>query len=327
MQKAQKESMRHVILFILACMGLASCNSFQARPDPYPSSYDTLNHALLITFCGKTETVIGCSLDAEESTDAKTFRVHSPYQGEIQIYGCGIDRKILTEEPGNVDFQLPNLLSLGKRGNCILDIQYNFRVQDNFPRGLRGRIFIDRRGPGQSASIISDHYKNTSVGVAAIKIREGFESTIQEIHVKTSRPTARGFYQIMGCGAGIKQREFAGDGFDFDLSEVIQLPSKKSDCFLFGWAVDGQGLNDTLSLGLTVFTRDDIKIGAHAYIEKKRVCFVADQYVSLIVYGNQISSKLKGCFKLTDSSLISFYTVQGRALHGSLEGGDVQWKD
>lgn len=320
--------MKRLFLSVLIMVvGLVSCNSFQARPDPFPSPVDTLNHSLLISFCGKTETVIGCALETSESTEEKVFRVHSPTKGELQIYGCGIDQKFLIEKSGTSDFKFPNLISLGVRRNCILDFQYNYRLSDNWPRGLRGRVYLDRRGPGQSESRISDHYKNSFDGVAAIKIREGFEATIQEIHVRTSRPSQRGFYQIMGCGSGIRQREFQGEGFDFDLSELTSLPSKKSDCFLFGWAVDGQGLNDTFSMGLTVFGREEVKVGAHAYIEKKRMCFVADKYVSLVVYGEQTSFKLEDCFKLTDERIISFYTIQGRALHGDLESGEVQWKD
>lgn len=320
--------MKRLLLSVIVVLGSASsCNSFQARPDPYPSTSDTLNHSLLISFCGKTETVVGCALESSESTEEKEFRVHSPWKGELQVYGCGIDKKFLIEKPGPFNFKLPNLISLGVRGNCLLDFQYNFRMPDSFPRGIRGRVYIDRLGPGQSAARVSDHYKNSFQGVAAIKIREGFESTIQEIHVQTSKPTSRGFFQIMGCGNGIRQMEFFGEGFDFDLSELVSIPSHKSDCFLFGWAVDGQGLNDTFSMGLTVFGREDVKLGAHAYIDKKRMCFVADKYVSLVVYGDQVSFKLEDCFKLTEHRLISFYSIQGRVLHGDLESGEVQWKD
>lgn len=316
-------------LIFLFPLLLAACNSFQSRPDPFPAPFDTLNHTLLTEFCGKSETVIGCQLDSEELTDDKFVRIHAPMKGDIQIYGCGIDKKILAEKQGVIDFKLGPVLPVGKRGNCILDFQFNFRVSDNFPRAIRSRIFIDRRGPGQSSPpSFTDQYGHSFQGTAAIKIREGFEGTFQPIRIKTSRTTERGVYEFIGCGGGIKPKEFSGDGFEFDLSELITAPSKKGDCFLFGWAVDGAGLDDSFSMGLTVFGRDDTKLGAHAWVEKKKVCFFADETVSLVVYGDEVSFKLEDCFKAQDEKVfISFYTIQGRALHGSFESGGVVWKD
>jgi hypothetical protein len=276
-------------------------------------------------FCGKIETVIGCSFGSDESTEGQ-FRIYSPAKGEIGIYGCGVDTKLLVEKSGPTDFVLPNLVAIGKRGNCVLDVEFNFRLQDSFPRAIRGRVFVDRRGPGQTSSEISG-LNRTDIGTSAYKIRQGFESTIQTIRVRTSKPTLKGYFQIYGCGAGIKLREFSGEGFEFDLSELVKTPTEKSDCFLFGWAVDGSGLNDTFSIGLTVFSKDDIQVGAHAYLNNKKVCFVADKYVSLISYGNQVSFKLEDCFNLTEETLISFYTIKGRVRHGVLEDGEFKWKD
>jgi hypothetical protein len=318
--------MKKLIAFLSFC--LVSCKDVEVRRDPYPASFDTLNHALLIEFRGSLESTVGCSLDSTVSTEAEPYKVYAPFKGELFVHGCGVDQKFVLDKPGPFSFKLPNIIPVGRPGFCILDIQYNFRVENAQFRTIRGRVYAERRGEGEGASEIYGRFDRKAIGTSTVKIREGFEGTIQTMKIRTSKPTPRGYAQLFGCNAGFKQKEFQGQEIEFDLSDLVQKPSSKSECFLFGFAVGEDGLNDTFSLGLTVFSKDDVRVGAHAFIEKNKVCFIADKYVSLVTYGEQWSNKLEGCFKRTSENVISFYSSQGRGLHGVIGGSEgVQWKD
>jgi hypothetical protein len=310
-----------------------SCNTVVVRQDPYPPPTETNDYSLLSRFCNKTATLIGCSI--EYDTDlSKALTVYAPYKGDLTLYGCGIDEKIFISSSGKFHVELPDYFFTRPNTSCILDLLFTWRLPEKWKqtiptRSLRGRIFVERGDLGAKQATISYQGVN-HLGIAPIRVREGFESLVlPQITIKTTEPTSRGYFSLFGCGSGIKELGFNGNEISIDVAKLVTPPARPGDCFLFGFAIGMEGLNNFFSVPLNVYATSTVKVGASATIDakKNKICYEADQYVSLVAYGSQISNDLKGCFDKTQETIISFYTVQGRATHLELKNGVFQWTE
>jgi hypothetical protein len=319
------------LLVLLISILLLSCKPV-VRPDPYPPSIETNDYNLLTQFCGQTGTTIGCSLEFDNNLPSNEIVVYTPYIGDISFYGCGIDEKQTVSTSGRYSHELPHYFFSRPDRNCILDILYTWRLPDQWKqtiptRAMRGRVYLTRGEPNSKHAQL-EYHGNTFEGIASLKLRQGFEASGSHLlRLKLTQPTDRGYFSMMGCGSGIKEQAFKGDELTVNIAQLITPPSKVGDCFLFGFAVGVGGLDNFFSLGMNIFDKSTVRVGARAYLDKKKVCYESDSYVSLVAYGGQISNSTKDCFKRTEETLISFYTVQGRAAYLQLKGDTFVWME
>ena len=318
-----------IVFFLVSFM---ACKNIELRPDPYKSPLETNDHALLMQYCDQFGTTIACQVP-QDSGIPEPLTIHAPVGGTAEIIGCGIRDKRVIENTGPNAFIISDLPDLQDEGTgCVLDVFYAWHVPQKWRarvpvKGLHGKIFLNRVSRLSTPASVTYNLGPSSSGALAIKVRDGAQNGHwNSLKITVTQESAGGFYRLSGCNQGITKREFSGASVNVPLSQLIPDPVTFADCLYFGFALDKKGLVDQFSVGVSIVSNEAEPLAVTAQIKGTKLCYEAEKFVSIVTYGGQVSNASKGCFELTAGTVISFYTVQGRAKHGLLEiGGGVTW--
>lgn len=320
-----KKSAQWGVIATLAIM--VGCHGGTIRKDVFPSPMDTKDHALLIEACGQKKQVVPCSLGFDEEFAHSPIRAFVPASGNLMVYGCGIDSEIMVTSQQSFFFTIPEPIKVGVPGACVVDFTFTPKLPDHWKskeviRDLRGRLYFERREKGSAPAGLRAG-SDIGIGMVSIKVREGQVLGNESLVVTLTRASA-GTFQISGCGRKVTGG-FNGNQIEVLLSDLLGgIAPTVGECFLFGWAVGGDGLDETLSVALTVFRKDAQALAGLAWIDKGKTCFEADKAVSFVTLGEQRTNDTKGCFKGT-TGVLTFVTAQGRALYGIVSAGGIEW--
>lgn len=295
---------------------------------------DTGNHQLLVSFCDQLGRVVGCSLGSEEEITGKPVHVFTPATGTLMVKGCGVDAEVEVRTLADSGFKFTGEpIPFGQPGGCWMDLVMVYRLPENWKSGgveiqnLRGRIFLERRAAGSQAAALTIAGRAGSGLIPFITRADEMllagapESTVQiDLGEEDS-----GQYRLGGCGLELRG-SFTGRTLRLDLAELWPggIPLKGS-CLIFGWAVGSAGLDRSLSLGVTVFRKDDTALAGSAWLEKGKVCYEAQPYVSFVTWGEKRSNELKGCFEMKGEGILTMVTAAGRAAYAHVTTGGVEW--
>jgi len=320
----------------------------KVRYDAAPSPVDHNQHTVLMEIdCGDGVSragygQVGCSFGGQV---AGSVTIHTPLPGSIAMISraCGIDQTDFhNDKGGSFRYDLSGIFPEGP-SSCIIDVFVSWqlppKLTSEYPlRGMLGKIYLRRRGAGQAATPMTwSNFKEAS-GVAWNQFREvGREVVAGEplaLKLRAATPVVAGKYRVFGCGQGVAEGDFSGTDIAVSREQLIGVAPKQGGCLMLGYVVgrtsSGSLVNQDLAVGVEVFGVKVIKVAAQVRVEGRKVCYDAEDAVSLAVlnYGstNQGSNAVSHCFDMPDgvnSARLGLFTHQGRALYALIENGQL----
>ena len=335
-------------LILQGCAGLMGA---KVRYDAAPSPVDNNQYTVLMEAdCGDGVTragygQVGCSYPAGSLATGRVT-IHTPLPGSIALISraCGIDQTDFhNDKGGSFQYDIAPLFPVSAT-TCVLDVFVSWqlppKLTSEYPlRGMVGKIYLRRRGAGQTAASMSWSNGKKASGIAWNQFREVGRDVVAgeplALELLAEKPVVAGQYRLYGCGAGVADGAFTGTSISVTRDQLIGLQPKKGGCLMLGYVVgrtaDGQVVNEDVAVGTEVFGLRIVKVAAQVRVEEGQVCYDAEDAVSLAVlnYGstNQGSNRVSDCFKLPDgvaSARLGLFTHQGRTLYALIENGQLQ---
>ena len=345
-------------LFFIAFLFLSGCGSMEVRKDPSPSPLDVGYNAALIEGCGHLNSgQVGCSYGFDEQIpDTDEIAVYSPLGGTITLFSreCGIDRRSYHKEGGRFTWKINELFPMRIKF-CTLDVLVNWElpadIKTEYPiRGLRGHAYFRRR-PDSSAPTQMEWAPQVGItksywgiayaqfrGMTTMPFTEGrakLASMRDEpilLRVKLNKPVSQGggMYQLWGCDHGIESARLEPGVSEIEIPrDVILQDPRQGHCTMFGWAIDGEGLQDDITVSYNVFDYTHVHLSADVSFndDKTKVCYGTENTVSVVVYDGKASNKLQDCFSFNPAGAgIGFFTHQGRAVYAIVTAEkEIKW--
>jgi len=351
--------MKSKLITLLLCVQLIGCQSREVRRDPSPSPLDVNYHAALVE--GWANVARGQAGGSyawnQDIPDEETIRLHSPLGGDIKLFSrqCGIDWPAYKKAGGVFDWKInelfPPLVNF-----CVLDVIVSWELPEGFTteypiRGIRGQYYFRRRPDGadpakmQWAPQVGLQREFTGIVFAQFRAYSDNEvvhpiakpKTVNEpvmLRVSLTHPVGKqgGLWKIQGCGNETNGMLVEGqERIEIKRSALIGNKPVMGTCVLFGYAVDGDLLNDDFIVVASIFGVRHVHLGGDARIEgegdERRVLFDAGNTVSVITYGhNEASNDLSGEFKYDPNAMgLGLFTHVGRAAYGVQVDGRIEW--
>lgn len=336
---------------------LSGCAGAKIRYDAAPAPIDLNQHTVLLeTDCNGVNRIdfgqAGCSWRPDEAKTG-TLTVHTPLPGSIQLVGreCGVDETAFhPEQGGSFKYDLARLaqkMEDSRSEYCRINIFVRWQLPAGMSseyvlRGMSGRLYLRKTRPNASKPALSWTPATGGLGplngLAWAQFRaSSVLATSEPLRLKVQLPgkAAAGKYRAWGCGHGAENADFQGDSFALDRETLVGAAPQMGACDLFGYAVanmeDGSRYDGDLVVAYEVFDVKAQKLAVNVRMEGSKVCYDAEDTVSLAVLNyadtNKGSNKLSDCFSMPEDghARLGFFTHQGRAVYAVLENGTVTY--
>lgn len=338
------------ICFFLLMLMMSGCALIGAkvRYDAAPSPVDNNQHTVLMEIeCGdgvfrSGYGQVGCSFGDKISGQVV---LHTPLPGAISMVSrsCGIDQTDFhNDKGGSFRYDLEKLFPNGPT-TCVIDVFVSWqlppKLTSEYPlRGMLGKIYLRRRPAGMSPAPMVWSNGKQAIGAGWNQFRAIARPVVAgeplALELRSTTPIVAGKYRLFGCGQGVMDGDFTGNTISVTRDQLLGTAPKQGGCLMFGYVVgrgaNGEMVNEDVVVGVEVFGAKVIKVAAQIRVEGGKVCYDAEDAVSLGVlnYGetNQGSNDVSHCFKLpegTSSARLGLFTHQGRALYALIENGQL----
>ena len=340
------------LITLLMLILLVGCGIKQVRYDPNPSPIDVNYYTLPIEACGNLAFGQGgCSYGYdEEISDGDELVIYTPLGGNLSITSreCGVDKTIFAKQAGRYSWKVRELFPDKGVRFCSYRIYITWELPEGFEseykvRGSMGEFYVRRRSEKYtSASMIWSPQADvlgSFDGISFVQFRGYVNPIVNTIKYDRSREPVlltikldedikTGLYGLKGCGHGVDMVQFSGDKIEIERPDIIgEKPTKTGTCVMYGYAIDGFDNFSDFVVGYNIFGWNNRMLAVDAWIDDSKICYVAENTVTLSAYNDEVSNELEGCFSLVDKdSYIAWFTHVGRMAYAFVtKEKEIKW--